>query len=247
MPDPRVDFGRRSDLARGQAVGRVGAFALEHLGIETAMQRIADQTVLQPVRCVARGERRAVNHGILARRNEAFRMIERRFRIHQHLHALVHAVVPGRAGEDGVEVGGKALRLLEGHAAAAGAAVEVRELRVFAVKRGKRLLALRGGLVHRAVAEVGQLFRMTEREAGMSAGVSGIGGRGRVAACERRRERAVLDRARPRAIADLLELSVPAGLRQPDLRSNVRVGRRRQRQFDAAERRQIGVRLRRRA
>ena len=52
-------------------------------------------------------------------------IVERRFRVHQHLHALVHAVVAGRAGEDCVEVGGEALRFLERHPTAARAAIEI--------------------------------------------------------------------------------------------------------------------------
>ena len=116
-----------------------------------------------------------MKHGVLRGRNEAGGIVERRFRVHQHPHALIHAVVAGRAREDGVEVGRKALRLLECHAPPAGATVEVGQLRRHAVEVRDRRLALRRGLVHRTVAEVFQLLRVTHREARIGARMAGIG------------------------------------------------------------------------
>src|SRR6185436_5888274 len=121
--DARVNPARGLDLWRGQARGRVAGLALRDDRVEAATERLADETVLQPILRVAGVERGAMNDRVLARGNHARRVVERRLRVHQHLHALVDAVVAGRAREDRVEVGGKALHLLERHPSAARAAV----------------------------------------------------------------------------------------------------------------------------
>ena len=154
------------------------------------------------------------------------------------------AVVARGARDDGVEVLRVALRFHERHAAAAGAAVEIREARRAAIERGGRGLALHRGFVDRAIAEVNQLLGMPDREAGVGAGVAGVGRGDGVAALQTLAERAVLNRAAPRAVADREELAVPARRRQPHFRLDVGVARRLDRQRHAAERREAGRGLR---
>ncbi len=174
----RVNLARGFDLRRGQAIRRVrkdpASTTLKDARIEVAVERFTDQTVLQAILRVARVERGAMNHWILARRDHARRVVERRLRVHQHLHALIHAVVAGCAGENRVEVGGESLRFLERHASAAGAAIEVRQPRGHAVEIGDGRFPLDGGFMNGPVAEVLQPLGMPHREAGVGARVTRI-------------------------------------------------------------------------
>src|ERR1700741_3976120 len=59
------------DLRGGQARGAVAAAARENTWIEVARRGIGDETVLQPVARIARGERGLVDDRVLRRRNVA--------------------------------------------------------------------------------------------------------------------------------------------------------------------------------
>jgi hypothetical protein len=94
-------------------------------------------------------------------------------------------------------------------------------------------------------AVVDDFLGMPERPLRARTRVAGVGRGGGVSPPQRLTERTVLDRSRKRAVADLLELAVPAGDRHPDLAPDVGVGRGRDGELDAAERRQVGDRPRR--
>ncbi len=91
--------------------------------------------------------------------------------------------------------------------------------------RGERLSG-DGGQVHRAPAEVGDLLRMSLGPAGVGPAcrVTGIRGRRRVAALERRRQSRIADRSGEAPVAHALEAPVPTLRRQPDLEGDPRVG-----------------------
>src|ERR1700674_2522040 len=76
------------------------------------------------------------------------------------------------------------------------------------------------------------------------ADVAGVCGARRVAAAKGRDHGGVRDGAAERAIADRMELAVPAGRRHPDFDLDVGIGRRLQRRGDATERRQRASGLR---
>ena len=240
--ETRVQLAHGFDLRRREArlICRVrkdpALTTLDHLRIEMAAQDVFDQPILQPVERVARLERRAMDGGVLRRRDDAVRRFVRRLPLHHEAERFVAAVVRGRAREDGVEVGGVALRFLERHAAAARAAGEVRQLRPDAVETGDRLLAVDGGEMLRAIAPIDDLFRMARGPLRSSAGMTRIRGCGGVAALERVFQRAVLDRSGERTIAHLLELAVPARHRHPHLGLDVGIGRGFQRELHAAVR-----------
>ena len=141
----------------------------------------------------------------------------RRLRRGNQLEALVGAVVSGGASDDPVEVLRVALCFHEGLPSAAGTPNEVRETRRRGIRGGDDRFAVNGRFVNGAIAEIDQFLRMTDGELRGITDVSRIGGRGGVSATERRCERRILDRATPAAIADLLELAVPSGKRQPHL------------------------------
>ena len=72
--------------------------------------------------------------------------------------------------------------------------------------------------------------------------VTGVGGRRRVAFLQRGGHRRIADHARPPAVADRLELSVPVLDRQPHFHLDLRVGRRLENRRDPAVRGQHGRR-----
>jgi hypothetical protein len=135
--------------------------ALNHLRIEMAARDVLDEAVLQSIEAVARVERRAVNGRVLRGRDHALRRLVRRLPFRHEAESFVAAVVGRRTREDGVEVGGIALRFLKRHPPPARAAGEVRQLRPDAVEVRNRLFAVDGRQVHRAVTPVRNLFRMS--------------------------------------------------------------------------------------
>ncbi len=236
----------RLHLRRRQArIGIRACLALDDLRIEAAAEDVFDEPVLQPVERVARLQRRAVNRGVRRRRDDALRRLVRRLPLRHEAERFVAPVVRGRAGENRVEVGGVALRLLERHSAAARAAGEVRQLGRHPVEAGDGRLAVHGGLVNGAMPEVGDLLGVPERPRRAGARVPGVGGRGRIAAAQRLTERGVLDRSGEGAVAHLLELAVPSRDGHPDFAPDVGVGRGLDGELDAAERREAGNRPRR--
>ena len=165
-------------MRRRQAVRAILTFTQRYRGIEFASQRIIDNAVLDTVLRVAGIERRLMEHGKFFFRNEAGRIFVRGLRGGYELKALGGAVITGIAGDDACEILGIALRFHERLPAAARAAGEIGELRRYAVERGNNGFAPQGRLVHGAIAEVNQLFRMAGRK---TRGVSRVPGIGRCA------------------------------------------------------------------
>ena len=243
---------RRRDLRGRQARRRVGAGALQHARVEAASRRILDEAVLDAVDRVARLHDRRVDHREFADRDDARLILEHRLRHPDAPRVEVRLRVRRRAGDDAVEILRIALRLDERLAAAGRAAVPVRSRRRAAVERGDDRLRLLGHVVLGSVRVVDELLGMPERERRGGAGVSRVGGAGRVAAFHGARHRGVTDRPGPAAVADRLEFSVPSREGQPHFHFDVGIARRLQRRRDAAERRHAleavrgGARTRRR-
>ena len=136
-------------------------------------------------------------------------------------------VVRGSAGDDTVVVFGIALRLHQGLPATVRAGAEVGPLRTFFVKLANDCLGLDGGLVDRPMSEVDDLLRVAQSPGGAhpAAFVAGVGcGRG-VSPANRARQaaRAVVDGTCIAAVADALQLPVPARSREPYLEPDVGV------------------------
>ena len=235
-----VDPFRRLHLRPREATRTVGPLALGHVRVEVATRRIIDETILHAIERVACVEHGLMKDRILARRDHAGWIVEGRLGDRHQLEAHVRPRICGSSGDDAVEILGKALRLLKSLSATVRAAVEVGEPRRVAIKSGDGRLPLHGRLVDGAIAKVDQLVGMAQREARAAADVTGVCGRGGVSASQRGRKRCILDRAGPAAVTDLLELSVPAGERHPNLRLDVGVARRLDRGRDTTECRQIG-------
>ena len=227
-------------MRSSQAVRGIRAFAQRYRRIEFAAQRIIDDAVLDAVERVAGIERGLMQHGKFLFGNEAGRILVRGLRGGDELKALGGAVITGIAGDDAFEIVGIALRFHERLPASARAAGEIRKLRRRAIERGHDGFAAQRRFVHGAIAEIDQLLGMAGREARRVSRVAGVGGRGCVSFTQRGRQRGVLDKAVPAAVADFLEFAVPAGKRQPGFGFDVGIGRRLDGQLDAAEGGQIG-------
>src|SRR4029450_13744301 len=77
------------------------------------------------------------------------------------------------------------------------------------VERCNNGLRFHRQLVDRAIREIYDLFRMSDRERRIPTDVSRVRRCRRVTLLQRRGQRAIADRSRPAAIADGLELAVP--------------------------------------
>ena len=122
--------------------------------------------------------------------NETLRAHVRRLRHPERLKGDVGAVVTWGACDDPIKIIGKSLGLHEGHAAATRAAIEVRQTRPDTVQRCHRRLALHGRFMDGSIAEINQLFRVTDCETGISAGVARVRGSSSIPASERIASRA---------------------------------------------------------
>ena len=129
-------------------------------------------------------------------------------------------VVGGRAGEDAVVIGGKALRFHERFTAAIGTGGEVAVRGGRGVVGGDDGLGLRCHLVNAAPAIVGDLLGMMEGPACVDAvgEVAGVCAGGGVVVVEGAGQPAVVDLAGEATVAEGEEAMVPAFAREARLR-----------------------------
>ena len=193
--------------------------------IEPAAPWIVDHAVDDTVTAVAGGERRAMEQAERRGRQVAGWIFQNRQHAIEVPRHQPGPVVRGRAGDDAVVVGGKALGRHQAFVAARGAADEIGALRRPAVERLNQALGLDRRLVVRAVREVDQLFRLLVREPGhVQPGcrlVAGIGRGGRVSAPQLVAQGPEGDGARPSPVADAGELAVPLLERHPHFEEDV--------------------------
>jgi len=166
-----------------------------------------------------------MNSGILGRRN-----IARHIFVHglgcPDLHALQSRCVDGRgAGQDAIVIARISLRLGQGLSAASRATVPIRVLGSTSVIRTNYRFRSDCHFVNRAIAEIDYFFRVAGDEIGIVAGMSGICTGAGVAGSECCCHCRVADGARPCAIADRLQPSIPSGLGQPHFHFYFRIGR----------------------
>ena len=121
--------------------------------------RIFDHAIFHSVEGVALPQNRLLNGGKLGRRDGGFRIVEQGALVPQKACEKVGPVVGGSAGDDTVEVVGKPLRFHEGLAAAVRTTDEVAAGGRSAVEGLHDGARLQCGFMHRAVAEIDQLFR----------------------------------------------------------------------------------------
>ena len=171
-------------LPGGQAIRGVLFLALQHARVEVAVARIVYQTVLQPVEPVAGRHHRRAEHRQLGAREVLPGIAGRGEPGPQLGRHQPDPVVGGSASDDAVVVVGVALGLHQGVMSALRAADEVGEVGVAAVVGARDRLAGDGRLVLRAIPEVDQPHRVSQRPASVEAagaGVAVVGGHRRVA------------------------------------------------------------------
>ncbi len=146
--------------------------------------------------------------------------------------------IGGSAVDDAVEIGRELLRFLQPLTAAGGAAIPIRIARTGAIELLGDGFRRDGHVMHGAVGEIGELFRMTHREARAAANVACVGARCGESPFDAVGERTVAHGAVPTAVADGLEIVVPAGCRKPNFDLDVGVRGWLQGRHHAAELRQ---------
>ena len=159
-----VESLRRCDLLRSQAVRGIAGLALQDGGIELARHRVRNKVVLHAVERIAGVHDRLGEHVLLRLGNESFRILEDIDHARHVAGVEVEMIVRGRAGDDGVEVFGIALRGHQSLTASCRATVVVGKTRALIVERFDESLRLHGHFVHGAIGEVDHLFGMTESE-----------------------------------------------------------------------------------
>ena len=215
-----LDVANRLHLLRREAgVGILAGLAQEHRRIELALARIVDHAVLDAVDQIAGICGRLAEDRRLGGWDVALRVLQRRHRIPEVRAGVEARPVVGRvAGDEAVEVLGIALRLHQTLLAALGAADVVGVLRRLAVIRARNRLAVHGRHVRAAMAEIGDEVRPAEGPRGIEragADVAGVGARSGITARKGQPHRAVADDAGRAAVADHLELAIPAFARHP--------------------------------
>src|SRR5207249_226215 len=177
--------------------------------------------------------------GALARRDLAAWSTHRRLLVPNAPHEVVRPEVGRCPDDDAIVVVGEALRFHERLPAAVRASAEVGTPGTVAVDGADDRLGPLGRFVDRAIPEIDDPFRVSQGPAGVAARVAIIRPGGSVAAAEPGGQGAVQDRAREAAIANALELSVPARAWHPDFETDPRGARRRCEARHPAEGRQI--------
>src|SRR5579884_2700084 len=137
-------------------------------------------------------------------------------------------IVRRSAGEDTIVVFRIPLRFHQRLAPAVRAASKIGMLRLLLVERGNRLLGDVGHHVNRAVAEIDDLLRMSERPTRIDcrSRMAGIGSSRCIAVTHSESHTSVVDLSGEAAIALRLEFAVPTGLRHPHFDLDVRIGSR---------------------
>src|SRR5579862_5348277 len=133
-------------------------------------------------------------------------------------------VVGRSAGHNTVEIVGEALRLHESFTAAVGTTDEVAAGGRSAVERLHDGAGLQCGFVNRAVAEIDQLFRVSDGPGCAGSGVAVVSPCDGEAALERLGEGYERNVSGPSAVADLLIFSVPVAGREPKLEIDFGIG-----------------------
>ena len=222
-----VDLLQRGDLRPSQASGGLDAGALQDRRVEGAVARVGDDAILDVVLDeIADSERRRLDRRKLGGPNVAPRCEQsllRPRRVEQEMRPEVRR----RPRDDAVEIIREALCLHQGLAAAVGAAEEIGVRGTGRRQRREDRLRVVRRLLERAVAEVDDLFGMSERPGRVRAAgdVTVVCAGGRIAAPERVAERAIRDGSGEAAVADLEVLAVPRGAcGDPHLEADVRVG-----------------------
>src|SRR6185503_9018236 len=105
----RINQLRRSHLRRAQAIGAAGVLALQRRGIERAPRRVLEQAVLYAVERVAGVNDRAMQQLALRLQQTRRRVVLERLGDADGLDRAAGPVEARRAGDDAVEVRGKAL------------------------------------------------------------------------------------------------------------------------------------------
>src|SRR5207244_12977144 len=124
---------------------------------------------------------------------------------------------------DAVEVFRISLRLGQALSAALRTSVVIREFRGSAVVRIDDFLGLHGHLMNRSICEIDQLLRLFRRKIGSATDMAGVCSGSRVPGSQGRRKGRIWNGAGPSAIADSLELAIPAGCRKPDFNLDIGV------------------------
>src|SRR5258705_3342114 len=91
-----------------------------------------------------------------------------------------------------------------------------------------------------AIAEIDELFRMTQSDAAASSSVSRVRGRCGVTLTQSVRQRGINDAAGPTTVSDGLKFTIPGRCRKPHFDLDFRIGARSERRRYTAKRRQIG-------
>src|SRR5207247_1268681 len=239
VPWPVHDLHERGHLWRREARVGVDPLTQELRWIEVASPRVVDDAVHDAVERVTGGERRGLDGGELARRDVAAWSTHRRLLVPNEPHEVVRPEVGRCPDDDAIVVVGEALRFHERLPAAVRASAEVGTPGTVAVEGADDRLGPLGRFVARAIPEIDGPFRVSQGPAGVAARVAIIRPGGSVAAAEPGGQGAVQDRAREAAIANALELSVPARAWHPDFETDPRGARRRCEARHPAEGRQI--------
>ena len=134
--------------------------------------------------------------------------------------------VSRRARDDAIEVLGEHLRFLESLPSSRRTTVPIRSPGRLSIEGPDDGFGFDRHLVFGAPGEIDQLFGMPERKAAAGRGMAGVGrGRG-VSGLEGSRHQGIVERPGPAAVADDLQLPVPARHGKPDLDPDIRIVRR---------------------
>jgi len=171
----------RIHLRRREAVGSVCVFAQQDCRIEAACPWVAQKAVFQAILAVACRKHAVLNRRQFCRGDAAARTLQQCLLIPDEACEQVRPIARGSAGKDSVKVFGIPLCFHQSLAAAIGTSGKIAQRRVAAIESADDRFGLNARFMYRTIAEIDELFGMTDGPGRTSAPfVAVIGASGRV-------------------------------------------------------------------
>ncbi len=206
-------------MRRREAILRGFGLALKLGGIEVAMARIVDDSVLEPVLGIALRNRGGSQLSRQLVREAALRVLEIHLRDENPTRLHLHEIDRRGADNDAVIIVWIAFRLAQPFPTPRRATAVISTLRGLLVVSGDDLFTRLREQVVRAVREVDEALRVTFEplilEEALLRAMTRVGGSCRIALAESRPHGGIVDGTGQPAVAHSLELPIPVP-RQPD-------------------------------